>query len=618
MTVRVRDAISPAEVARAVKAHPHLPGAIREIARRANLPEEVVSRHLNQSILEVLDVLGSHYVSEMGAAIARVDRLRDQVHGFYERVLSGQEPNPDVTALRDSFTRLQAAIKEISDPQEWAKKQAEARARDPLAGLMVPAGRPAAVAPAATVAPPPPRWTRRRTLRRVGALPVTLSEVARLALRNHPELLEAAAAGDTAALTALRTALRADGVPAHDLTALGKAVAALREPDLGYALGGTTVRRGRGPRGAAARAFDELPKLQRDAVRAAAELDPEFVRSMTTSEITYGDPHGRKSPWRPEEIDTFCQEHGITGPQREALEAGLRELNRAHRESLRQVPERGLATPIALERAQMLDDAAAGLGLPPTGKIAKALAKSQALREIAAASPEQLLQLASDWLELAEAKAAAGQRPPSFSRYVQGIMRTQVRGLVGEFTAVMRLGKDIWVLKMPDLKVTDPGTDFVVVVKASGELWFCDNKALSSAELSRVTSLVENIGQNMADDVRDMGQQIEQARLPVPTAVTDAIGRGRSAARLINSLLEGLSPEEIWDPGIQAEITRICDRHGVRRVVTNAGGELTMLSAALAGFGVDLANLEGASPQYPTRPLTPPRRRRGGSRGGTR
>jgi hypothetical protein len=413
----------------------------------------------------------------------------------------------------------------------------------------------------------------------------------------------AAIRGEAGAADRLRGQLRKSGISPRDADAAATAAAAVGTPDPAYALGGRTG--GERVAGVASqRAFAELPPAQRDVVRRAADADPEFVRSMVTAEITYGDPRGEKVPWRPEEMDRFCADHGIQGESRANLEAALKRLNDEHRRSLREVPAGGVgATPQARERAALLDEAAAGLGLPPSGKIAAELARSKYLREIAAASPEHLLDLASMWLEHAEKQVAAGKPVPSLRDYVFRLMRTQVRGLLGEFTAVFALGKDFWVLKAPDLRVTDPGTDFVVVAKRNGEIWFCDNKALSDAGLSRVTSLVDNIAQNMADDVAEFGPAINRARVPVPTEIADAVAHARTAASEINQLVGQLSPADRASPEIQAAITAICDRNGVRRVVTNAGGELTTLSAALTEFGIDLANLEQAVPVGPARPL---------------
>lgn len=588
-----------AEVRQALEAHPHLPDAVHEVATRAGVPESIAREHLHVAVLEVLDVLGTSYVREMGEAIARVERLRSTVYGFYERVLTGAERRPDPAGLRDTFARLREAVKQLIPPEEWARQHAEQIAADPMAGT-----RPGRSRGSQMVDYPrpqgPPRWETQRDVRRTAALTQRLRLALRSARGLHPDLVEAALRGDSTALETFRGRLRAGGMDADRATrvtgAVADAVAAMRNPDLGYALGGHSG----GPR---PRAFGELPGAQQDAVRGAAAADPEFVRTMVNAEITYGDPRGAKRPWRPEEMDRFCADHGITGQARADLEAALARLNQEHRESIRRPPESGAGTPLARERAALLDEAAAGLGLPTTGKIAAQLAGSSYLRELAAANPDYLLDLAGAWLKRAEELEVEKKPVPSLRRYVEGLMRTQVRGLVGELTAVFRLGEDVWVLKAPDLRVTDPGTDFVVVVRKSGEIWFCDNKSLSSAGLSRVTSLVENIPKNMADDLAELGPEIERLRPPVPAKVADAIANARTASSEISRLVEGLTPEELVGDEVQAQITRICDRNGVRRVVTNAGGELSYLTAILADRGIDLANLEGATPVHPQRPL---------------
>lgn len=610
--VRIREtAVAAAEVRRALEVHPHLAPAIHEIASRTGLSDTVVREHLGDAVLEVLDVLGTTYVREMGVAVSRVQRLRETVHGFYERVLNGADPAPDADALRSTLDQLHDAVHELADPETWAKRKAEQGAAQPAGTgpVDIASHPPAATVPAPAAAPEPPRWAQLREVRRIAALRERQSRALRRARGLAPDLVTAALRGDPGAQGALRAGLESRRMPPAEIQAALEGVERVRNPDPSYALGGRAS--GRPTASRVTRAFEQLPATHREAVRAAAAADPEFVRTMVTAEIVYGEPRGEHTPWRPEEMDRFCGEHDISGPERADLEAALKQLNQEHRGALRDVGEGGTGTKLARQRAQLLDEAAANLGLPPTGTIAAELGGSELLREIAATAPDQLLDLAGDWLLNAEKRRAEGKPVPSLRRYVLGIMRTQVRGLVGELTAVFRMGPDTWVLKAPDLHVTLPGTDFVVVVRRTGEVWFCDNKALSDSGLGRVSSLVENIGQNMADDVAEFGPEIDRARLAVPTTVVDAVANARTASSEISQLLGGLTSEEIKSPDIQTEITRICDRNGVRRVVTNSGGQLSHLSAALSALGIDLANLEQAVPAHPTRPLV------GRSTGGT-
>jgi hypothetical protein len=615
---RIREAVDVVKLRQAVNDHPALPKAISEIIAKTHLPEEIARQHLDAAVLEILDVLGAGYVREMGEAVGRVEVVRRQVHAFYEGVLSGADRSPDPAALRTAFERLHEAVRELVGPDEWARRKLEERAADPMAALQdedvmageqwpQPGPQPhPAPAPPPPPPPRPPRGSAARGARRQYALPPRLRSALARARQLHPDLIEAVIRGEAGASERLQGRLRQSGLSAREARDAVTAATAVAHPDPAYALGGRTGGKRAGDV-ATVHAFDGLPGAQRDVVRRAADADPDFVRSIVTSEITYGPRRGTELPWRPEEMDGFCADHGIQGQERADLETALKRLNDEHRRSLVPVELGGTGTtPVARARAAQLDTAATRLGLPATGEIAAQLARHPYLREIAAASPDHLLELASMWLRYAERKAAEGKPPSSLDAYVRRLMSTQVRGLAGERTAVFGLGNDFWVLKAPDLRVTDPGTDFVVVARRSGEIWFCDNKALSDAGLSGVSSLVRNIEKNMAADVAEFGPEIEQARVPVPPAVADAVARARTASSRISALVGQLSREERARPDIQAEITRICDRHGVRRVVTNAGGELTTLGRTLTDNGIDLADLEHGATVLPTRDLAPP------------
>jgi hypothetical protein len=598
-------------------AHPRLGRAIRDVARETKVPEEVLRRHVGEAVLEALDRYGAVYAREVGDAIRRAERLRNEVHAFYDRILSGQDTNPDPAVLTRSFLELQKAIHEMSDPQAWAKKQVEA------------GGGQARVLPEAPPEPPTvagaggargtgshPMTDSVSTRRRRTALARSEQEALAAAQARHPELLEAALRGDPGSTAALAEGMKGSGMPPEQVAAALAGLAAVREPGLSYALGGRaggsrlTDIGGRG--GAAHQAFGHLSAKEQAAVRRAASADPDFVRGSVMSEITHGDPRGAKRPWRPEEMDQFCQKHGFSGQERANLEAALAGLHGSTLPELRARQDPPSAIPrskwsrSAQRRALRDIDPVVGLGLPPTGEIANALRGSSTLRRLASENPEHFMNLADAWLARAAERRAQGQRVGSLREYVLGIMRTQLRGMAGEFSAAFRLGDDFWVMKAPDIRVTEPGTDFVVISKRTGETWFCDNKTLSDSSLGRVSSLVDNIGQNMADDVAQFGREIESARLPVPPEVTMSLARAKVAALEIGELVARTPTEQIRSPEVQAQITAICNRHGVRRVVTNAGGELSQLTQALTNLGVDLANLEGFENQYPTRALGNP------------
>lgn len=106
----------------AAETRPQIRQAIRDVARRTGLRESVVAERLSEAVMHSLRELGDRYVGEVSGALVRVDSLRDQIHGFYDRVLSGEDTAPDPAHLTQLFTDLHAAVLEISDPQAWARQ----------------------------------------------------------------------------------------------------------------------------------------------------------------------------------------------------------------------------------------------------------------------------------------------------------------------------------------------------------------------------------------------------------------------------------------------------------------------------------------------------------------
>jgi hypothetical protein len=574
--------------------------AIEHIGRETNIPEKILKQHLGEAIVEALDKIGANYVSELGDAIRHLGALRNHVHDFYEGVLNGLDRNPDTGRLASMFRELHDLLVEVSDPQLWAKKRAEqpggadqfsadaGSAHESVTAQGVPTS---GMAPVAA--------------RRLWSLPEGQRKAVSAARTAHPDLAARALAGDVSAASALIDALRADGVDQATLDAVSAGVGAVRDPGLEFALGGRAGVTDPALRGAAAKRFARLPKSQRAVIAKAAAADPDFVRAAVTSRSGVGDPHaGPLDPVRPAKMAEFCERHRIGEAERAQLESGLRDLNKAFRDGeMAWVDEPSTShdplTESAATRRDILDRGADALGLPRGSRIALEMARAMvSLRRQASLAHEQFVDLAYDWLRYAENKQG---RPTTLRRYIEARMRTHVRGMVGEFAAAFQLGPDFWVLKGPDYNVTVPGTDFVVVSKRNGEIWFCDNKTLSDNALGRVSSLVENIGQNMADDVAEFGELGDSA-FAMPDEVVSALANAKKAAEAIRTKVAGKSPAEIRDPAMQAEITKICDENGVRRVVTNAGGRLSELSDALSGLGIDLANLEGTT-SLPERPL---------------
>lgn len=604
----IKEILPEAEALEAIRTHPELARAIESIGKKTGIPENVLRKHLGEAILETLDKIGEKYVAQLGEAIRHTEVLRNHIHDFYERVLDGLDRNPDPGRLSAMFGELHELAMEISDPQLWAKKRL-----DEPGGAVEFEPEPTSSEPAGKVADPaagiPGQRMGPAAERRLWALPEAQRNAVLAARRAHPDLAARALAGDAAAASSLIEALRGSGVDQATLDQVAAGISAVREPGFEFALGGSTGVTDPALRGAAAKRFEKLPKAQRDAVAKAAKADPDFVRKAVTSRSGFGDPHAAPlDAIRPKEMDAFCQRNGISPTERAQLETALRDLNKAFREAEASWtdPESldyGPLTESAAQRRDILDRGADALGLPRGSRIAAEMARAMAtLRQYASMSHEQFLDFAYEWLRYAENKKGKAQ---TLRSYIQARMRTHVRGMVGEFSAAFQLGPDFWVLKGPDFDVTVPGTDYVVVSKANGEIWFCDNKTLSENSLGRVTSLVENIPQNMAEDVAEFGAMNSDGPFAMPDNVVSALANAQSASRAISDLVKPMSEEQIKSQEVQDQITAICDQAKVRRVVSNAGGQLGQLSSALSGLGIDFANLDGAL-QVVEHPTTDP------------
>lgn len=116
----------PADIARAVESRPGLGSAVRRIARETGLREDVVREYLGQAVRESLERLGERYVREMSGLISNVEHLRERVNQFYERVLTGQDTNPDTALLTSLFSEMHQDILQLTDPQLWAQEQSRA------------------------------------------------------------------------------------------------------------------------------------------------------------------------------------------------------------------------------------------------------------------------------------------------------------------------------------------------------------------------------------------------------------------------------------------------------------------------------------------------------------
>jgi hypothetical protein len=585
--------------------------AIENVAKAAGIPEHLVSRHLDDAVVRVLDQLGDLYVSEMSRAVERLGTLRAEVAVFYERALKQQLSAAGEEELRGALQRLRTASLELVTPDAYARRQRRRRAveegrtpepvpaepesaADRFAGVDdVVLRRPSGSSPGGPVARP--RWQQYATERRIGEL----SPPARAVLRRARLLsrsVQAVLDGQAGAVIGIEAELAGLMNPADRAAALA-ALAEVRFPGESYALGGG-LRGARPPSPPVQAAYSGLRPDRQAAVSRAIGLDPDFVRAITLGEVLYPAGEGLSRSWRAAELDQFCAEHGFGPEQRAALEQGLDELNAGHRAERRAVEEGIGDGPDARSQAVLRRDQAADLGLPIQGRVAEALRGSAVLRDLGNRNPDELLRLAGAWLDHVERHLDAGEEPLTLAQYVQDtIMAKHVRGMLGELTAVYQLAADTWVLKAPDLRVTEGGTDYIVVMKESREVWLCDNKTLSETGLGEVTSLVENIGQNLVKDA-----ELLQAAEPgiarespeVAAQLEDALRRVRSAAERIEPIVRNQTKEQIRALGVQNRISAVLAELSIRRVITNSGGELLYLTKRLQQRNIDLANLRSA------------------------
>ncbi|MGW5714792.1 hypothetical protein ACWEVP_01395 [Amycolatopsis sp. NPDC003865] len=566
----------PHPVPAVLRDHPRLREGLAEVRSRTRLPEERLRELWDESVGSSLDVLGIGYVEDFEAAMASVGRLRERVHEIYERLFAGPATEADLQELRGLEAALAEDVLALADPQRWARDRP---------GLPDKRRSPGA-------APPAPA-ARRGT--RVRALDVERRAAFERAKLLAPERLDAALREEPRAEAALRRALADKGMDAESIGHVVDALDEIRDPGLDFAFGAGPGR----SQATTARvhaAYRELPVPQRDLVNRANVLDPDFLRLAVLRES-----EGELVRL----VDRFCAEHGITGQQRTDLEAALRRLNEVHRESLHDTGPGETGSVQARTRAAVLDRAATAIGLPTQEEITRRLGRSSAVVELAARSPGHLAELAEKWLRYAVEKRAEGKPVATLERYARALARSHVRGLLGELTAAFQLADDAWVIKVPDLGVTVGGTDFAAVDLRTGEVWFGDNKALSARGLGEVSSLLDNIVDNMAADVAEFGSWLQRDEVPLPPKLADAIQRARDASAEVSAYTARLRPEDITTDAVQRRITKILARKGVGRVVTNAGGELAWLTGAARKY-LAFKNLEEPGPYPPERRIELP------------
>jgi len=177
-----------------------------------------------------------------------------------------------------------------------------------------------------------------------------------------------------------------------------------------------------------------------------------------------------------------------------------------------------------------------------------------------------------------------------FAQYAERIYRSHHVGMVGEYEVAFRKGEQLILLKAPDGMVTIGGTDMVAIERATGNVLLIDNKALSAGQVDKVDALVRNLRGNVKSDLQTFAAASRDGKLP--SQVDGAISRLRDASNEIEAKYGRMSRKEFEaNTTVQKDVTDILRRHGVRRVVTNAGGEVSGLSQELADIGFELDDL---------------------------
>ncbi|NBH09647.1 hypothetical protein GTY80_41210, partial [Amycolatopsis sp. SID8362] len=126
MTGRPRvvvDLEAAARVSARVRQFPRLREAVESISKAAGIPEKVVGEHLDASVYRALERLGERYVTEMGAVVERVGRLREEVDGFYRKAFGRKLRTEELAGLRSALERLRDTSKELIAPDVWAQRQ---------------------------------------------------------------------------------------------------------------------------------------------------------------------------------------------------------------------------------------------------------------------------------------------------------------------------------------------------------------------------------------------------------------------------------------------------------------------------------------------------------------
>jgi hypothetical protein len=177
-----------------------------------------------------------------------------------------------------------------------------------------------------------------------------------------------------------------------------------------------------------------------------------------------------------------------------------------------------------------------------------------------------------------------------FPQYVEHIVKRHYVGTLGEYEVAFRKSEELILLKAPDGLVTIPGTDLVAIERKTGDVLLIDNKALhDQAAVTKVDALTRNVRQNVRSDLNAFAKASQDGKLP--SEVNDAITRLGRARDQIEREFGHMTREEFERADHQRRVGEIFREHGVRRVVTNAAGDVPAVSRELEEIGFEFEDL---------------------------
>jgi len=116
-----------------------------------------------------------------------------------------------------------------------------------------------------------------------------------------------------------------------------------------------------------------------------------------------------------------------------------------------------------------------------------------------------------------------------------------------------------------------------------------DNKAFLSSEIDKVNALTRNLPKNLEMDLKEFAKLAGDEK--VPGELQGAVQKLQKARDDIASKYGHLTPKQLEDPLVQKDIDDILRSNGIKRVVTNAAGEVKGLSNELLAIGIELMDL---------------------------